>query len=294
MKRFRHLLEYAVLLVFLWVIDRTPVKIAEKIAVVSADLWFLLNSRRRAVAIDNILASGMAVSSNEAGHLARASFRHFALVVIEAIKLRGILDSGDWRSHVDIDAAPETLSAIEGQGKGVIVVSGHIGNWEVAARVLASFRPVTGIARSMNNPYTDAVISGRKGGGRLHLTPKHGADALRLVSALKNGDILALLVDQHAPVGGVAVEFFGRKALTYKSPAILHLVTGAPLFFGCCVRTSRMRFRLTISRPMVWKRTGNREADVQTILNSLTHELEEQVRRYPAQYLWGHRRWRAQ
>jgi KDO2-lipid IV(A) lauroyltransferase len=251
----------------------------------------MVNPWRRRTAIDNIVASGIAAGP-AARDLARESFRHFAVLVVETIRLREDLDSGKWTGFVDAEIPGDAVAVLRQSGVGAIVVSGHVGNWEVAARVLASYKPVVGIARGMNNPYADGVMKARKEGGRLKLTPKHGADAFRLIDALNGGNILALLVDQHAVRGGVPVVFFGRPASTYPSPAMLHLVTKAPLMFGYCVRTGHMKFRLVVSRPMNRPPSGNREEDVLAILRTLTAELESVVRKYPGQYLWGHRRWR--
>ena len=114
----------------------------------------------------------------------------------------------------------------------------------------------------------------------------------RFISVLKNGEVLALMIDQYAGQRGMMVEFLGRPASSHTAVALLHLVTRTPLCFGYCVRTGRMSFRLKALRPINHRPTGDKQRDVKAILEKLNRELENAVRQNPEQYLWAHRRWR--
>jgi KDO2-lipid IV(A) lauroyltransferase len=177
-------------------------------------------------------------------------------------------------------------------GRGVILASGHLGNWEFAARLVSDFKPVVGVAREMNNPYTARLLAPHRVSDRFRTTPKHDPDPGRFLSTLKRGEMLALLVDQHAREHGMPIDFFGMPASTVTSPALLHLVTRAPVVFGYCVRREPGRYLLAAADPVIRPPTGDKEADVRAVLRTLTAHLEDAVRRYPEQYLWAHRRWR--
>ena len=88
------------------------------------------------------------------------------------------------------------------------------------------------------------------------------------------------------------VEFFGHEASTHTAIALLHLTTKIPICFGCCRRTGPFKFELSATGPFTFERTGNKEQDVRLILEALNHELEEQIRQDPSQYMWAHRRWK--
>jgi KDO2-lipid IV(A) lauroyltransferase len=144
----------------------------------------------------------------------------------------------------------------------------------------------------MNNPYTNELMKKRKPRNRFTLTPKHDADMGRLLTTLKQGSVLALLIDQHARKGGMMIDFFGIPASTHTSHAMLHLITKTPMCFGYCVKTGPMKFKFKALPPIDITKTGKRDDDVKAILAALTKELEDAIRAYPEQYLWAHRRWR--
>ena len=292
MKRLRYYLEYAGLRFALFLLDRLSLSAANRLACRIANLWYICNISRRRIAVQNILRSGIAKSHDEAAAVARASFRHFAVLIVESLRSDQVFNENNWREKVEMDVSPAALKVLTEPGQGVILVSGHLGNWEVAAQLLSYLKPVVGITRDMNNPHADRVIQDRKPRNRFRLTPKHDAGAGRLLSVLKNGEILALLIDQHARKRGSRIAFFGVPASTHTSPALLHLVTGAPLCFGYCLRKGPMSYTLRALDPIVYKPTGNREQDVRAILEKLTGLLEDAIRKAPDQYLWAHRRWR--
>lgn len=291
-KRLRHVIEYIGVRFGLFLLDRLSPSAAAAFARGVADFWYVFNVSRRRTAIENITRSGIARTPAEASAIARASFRHFAVLVVESLRSGDAFNETNWREKVELDISPAAMEVLTKPGQGVILVSGHLGNWEVAAQLLSYLKPVVGITRDMNNPYTDRLMKQRKPRNRFRLTPKHDAGAGRLLSFLKDGEILALLIDQHARKQGTRVNFFGVPASTHTSPALLHLVTGAPLCFGYCLRTGPMSYRLKAADPIIHKPTGNKEQDVRTILEKLNRLLEDAIRQAPDQYLWGHRRWR--
>jgi len=291
-KRLRHYLEYAGLRLALFLLDRLSLPAAEALACRVADLWYACNVSRRWTAIDNILRSGIAADRQAAAAIARASFRHFAVLVVESLRTGEAFNESNWREKVELDISPTAMDLLGKPGQGVILVSGHLGNWEVAAQLLSYIKPVVGITRDMNNPYTDRIVQERKPRNRFTLTPKHDVDAGRLLTALKQGNLLALLIDQHASRHGMMVDFFGTPASTHTSPALLHLITRAPICFGYCLRTGPMKYKLKAVDPIVHQPTGRRNEDVRAVLEKLNRLLEDAIRQAPDQYLWGHRRWR--
>ena len=292
MKKLRHIIEYTLLRPLLTLIDCLSPQAAERLATVLADIYFTGAGRRRGITCDNVRLSGIAKNEVEVRRIAKHSFRHFACLVIDSLKSDKVFTSETWRDHVEMDVDPATMELMKKPGQGVILISGHLGNWEIAAQIISYIKPVVGITRDMNNPYTDKLMKERKPRNNFKLTPKHDADMGRLLTTLKDGHILALLIDQHARKGGMMIDFFGTPASAHTSHAMLHLITRIPMCFGYCVKTGPMQFKFKALPPITAERTGNRNADVKAILEQLTAELESAIRAYPEQYLWAHRRWR--
>ncbi|MBN1672921.1 MAG: lysophospholipid acyltransferase family protein [Kiritimatiellae bacterium] len=290
--RARHLTEYVFARALLGLIDTLPFGVAAGLARGAADVWYVCDVRRRRIALSNIRAAGMAAGAHDARAVARASFRHFGMLMVETLK--SAQGAGRTGGEIPIEwrIPPEVAALLDDPTAGIILASGHIGNWELAARVLSGRKPVLGVTRRMNNPYVERLVQRRKPAGRFHLTPKHDGDVGRFVGALKRGEILALMIDQHAQDRGMLIDFLGRPASTHTAIALLHLVTGAPLCFGYCLRTGPMRFAFHAVGPIRQARTGDKQRDVRAILERLTAELEKAIQAEPGQYLWAHRRWR--
>jgi len=289
----RYLAEYAVARALLLLIDLPPLTVATWFARRIAEAWYLIDFPRRRVVRENVLRSGVVGDPRAASALARKSVHHFAAVVVESLRSAPYLGDGRWQEHLQLEIHPEVEDVLNDPSQGLIVTSGHFGNWEIAAHVVSMFKPVVGVTRKMNNPLVERLISERKPRFRFRLEPKHAEDPIHLISVLKRGEALALLTDQHAhPFHGMKVDFFGHPVSSHTSAAMLHLVTRAPLCFAWCRRTGTMSFELKTTGLIRQPPSGTKDADVKAILDRLNRELEQVIREAPEQYLWGHRRWR--
>ncbi len=292
LKTLRHLAEFILAWLLLGLIRILPLSWLPWTARRLGDSWYLLDRRRQKTAKANIKRAGIVGDENEIAALARQSFQSMILTGLESLRSKDVLSVDNWRQNVTLNIPDATLQLMDKPAQGLILIAGHFGNWETAARIVSYLKPITGIARVMSNPYVENLVQKIKPVGDFSLTPKHDANAARFVQVLKRGDVLAILFDQYAGSRGMMVEFFGHPASTHTSVALLHLVTGVPIVFGSCIRTSPMNFELRASEPIRIERSGDKQKDIRKILERLTLELETVIREYPEQYLWLHRRWR--
>lgn len=274
------------------VTDALPLRFAIRVAERAGDLVYFFDRRRRGIARRNILRAGLADDEAGASTIARGSYRHFAALVMESLKSSAVLDADEPSRYVTLDIHPNVREVLEDPERGLLMTSGHFGNWEIGAQLLSDFKPVVGITREMSNPYVERLVQKRKPRKRFRLTPKRADDSGRFLSVLNDAEVLALLIDQYAGDRGARVDFFGHPASTHTSPALLHLVTGVALCFCSCRRTGLMTFELTTSDLIRHERTGDKQRDIRAILETLNGHLEEAIRRAPDQYVWAHRRWR--
>ena len=228
----RYLLEFVAFSCALICVHVLPLRFTEWLAHRAGDVWYLCGRRRRLTAKANIKRAGITDDEQEIARIARASFRHFMLVLLETFKSIFVLTPQMWRERTTVDIARDVQNVLDDDAQGLILTSAHLGNWEIAAHALSQMKPVTGISRQMNNPFVERLIQKYKPRDGFTLTPKNDANNSRLLNVLKRGEILAVMVDQSAGRRGMMVNFFGHPASTDTSAALLHLVTGAALCFG--------------------------------------------------------------
>ncbi|HUZ62661.1 MAG TPA: lauroyl acyltransferase [Acetobacteraceae bacterium] len=188
----------------------------------------------------------------------------------------------------------EHLQALAARGGPAILFSGHIGNWEMLPRVVAAFGiAMSSLYRPPDNRAVDAILRDLRRaaiGTDVRLFPKGAAGARAAFGHLARGGYLGLLIDQKLN-DGIAVEFFGRRAMTAPSLAALALRFRCPVIPGHILRLGPARFRLVVEPPLPLPDSGDRDADILALTRSVNATLERWIRARPEGWLWLHRRW---
>jgi len=225
--------------------------------------------------------------------LARESYRHLGRTFIETALLDSLGTDG-LQKLVETVEGWEEIDDVMSKGRGAVLVTGHIGNWELAgAYVAARGIPLDAIVRGMANPLFDAYLNHTR--EAMGMTIVHDSDAVRRTPrSLRAGRAVAFVADQG--VMGLAstfVPFFGRPAKTPRGAAVFALRFNVPVVFVVALRQPNGRYRIVVER-IEAPQTGDRDRDVDAIVARFTQHLEKWVRAMPAQYFWQHRRWRRQ
>ena len=248
---------------------------------------------RRRVVERQIAAAFPGLDESEVLRIARASYEHLGRTTIETALL-STLGPG---KVLDLFEGVDNWTCVErarAQGKGIIFVTGHLGNWELAgAYVAARGVGVDAVARRMENPLFDAYLTRTR--QRLGMSVVHDSDAVRRTPrSLREGRGIAFLSDQGVlGLASTFVPFFGRPAKTPRGPAVFALRLKAPVVFGIAIRQPSGKYRMSFE-PVTVQDTGDRDRDVDAVVAEYTKTLERWVRRAPEQYFWHHRRWRRQ
>jgi KDO2-lipid IV(A) lauroyltransferase len=175
-----------------------------------------------------------------------------------------------------------------------ILLSGHIGNWELLPVATASFGVhLSFFYRAAANKEVDRIIQdlrGRAVGADIPVFQKSMAGALAARAFLGQGGFLGMLVDQKMNEG-IPVPFFGRPAMTATVAAAFALHFRCPVLVGHVRRIGPARFRVIVGPPLELPDTGHRSNDIVTLTHMITAELERRIRSYPEGWLWLHRRW---
>jgi len=246
---------------------------------------------RRDVAVDQIARAFPEHAPDVVDDIARRSYEHLGRTAMETALLPSLSRAEIEALFAEVvgwDIVEERLA----RGNGLMLVSGHIGNWELGGAYLAARGlPASVVARHMANPLVDRYLTRTR--ERVGLEVIHDEVAVRRVPrAIRSGRVVGFLVDQAAiGLASTWVPFFGRMAKTPRGPAVFALRLDAPVVFAGVARLPSGRFRFSFEAVDV-PRTGVLDDDVDAIVAAYTNVLETHVRKAPEQYLWQHRRWK--
>lgn len=240
-------------------------------------------------------ALGKELGEGEIQRLLGRFSEHVALTLFETIRL------GQW-GREEVLAATEVvgiehLEAARAQGKGVILIGGHVGNWEIGGTAMSQRGyPLFVVSQPQRNSMLQEYLANARRRLGIELIPRI---SLRdCFAVLRRGDILVLMCDQRVREGGLMVPFFGHLAPSAPGPAALALKTGAPVIHTAPERLLDRRtpsggyvHRLVIDPPIPVTEAGDRERDM--LENTARHQqaIETAIRRAPEQWIWTQRRW---
>lgn len=245
---------------------------------------------RRGVSLRNLaLATGDRYSDQERVRLGREAYRSFGSLAMEFLAMNRIPPKRMER-HMVLENIEALWSALR-EGKGVLLVTGHFGNWELTAAAMnAAGIPLSVYVGRQRNPIFDQLINGirRRAGSE---TVHKSVVMKGFLKSLKANRVMAILADQHDTQKRYYVSYFGRPVSAAPGPATIARRTGSPIVFMASIREGRFRYR-SVFRRLDYEVTDDAERDILTITQKLFHELESEVSRHPGQYFWMHNRWR--
>ena len=225
--------------------------------------------------------------------VARRCYMHFAAEAVAVFRMAG-MSAGAVRKCTTV-VGIELLEAAAREGRGVIVVSGHLGNWEIGgAAVVARGRPMDIVVARQRNELFDRYLTHSRQRLGFGLIPR-GAARHGVLKSLREGRAVGIMGDQDARAAGVFADFFGRPASTARGPAVLAMRSGAEVVTLFSIRLPgwKPRYRVHIERLPAAR--GDRGSEgITALTQAFTTRIEERVREFPCQYLWLHRRWKTE
>ncbi|MEO5989173.1 MAG: lysophospholipid acyltransferase family protein [Candidatus Eisenbacteria bacterium] len=218
------------------------------------------------------------------------NYRELGRVAAEYPHMPGIVRSAEGEVVLPVQGLAH-LEAAAALGRGVILMTGHFGNFELLGAWLTRWNPVDFVVKPLSNPGAEtwlADIRARSGVGNIST----GGGVKRVFQALRQKRWVAMLADQDARRHGVFVPYFGIPSSTPEGPARIALASGAPIVFGWVVRQGDGRHQLTIEPPLLSRGDPRDEAAVIALTAQHTALLEAAVRHAPQAWFWLHRRWK--
>jgi len=259
--------------------------------------YYLIPYRRKVIMANMDQVFGEKLNFKQKTHLAKAFYSHFLKTIKETLQLR-FMSNEKLCGLVEVRGY-ERLLEIHAKKQGVLILTGHFGSWEFAPiGGIANFSQFRGqfhfIRRTLKIKIIERILFNSFYRAGLQVIPKQNSlDKVSL--ALEQNDAVIFVLDQHAIVqnrDGIPVEFFGKKAGTYRSLATFSRNTGVPVVPASCYRLDNGLHVLEFHEPIPWQDYGNRTESLYRNTLAYNQALERMVLAYPEQWVWFHKRWK--
>jgi KDO2-lipid IV(A) lauroyltransferase len=288
MRRLEYLLAYALVKL----LGGLPRPLARAAGSVIGRVAFLLLPRLRRTGQHNLELAFPEKSAVERERILHKLYRNLGWLLAEFCRMHRYTPENT-ASFLRYEGLEHYLAARE-EGKGVLILTGHLGAWELSSfyHSLMGY-PMSIVIRRLDNPLVDALVN--------RIRCLHGNQVLHkddfargLLASMHRGETVGILMDTNmTPPQGVFVDFFGRPACTASGLARVAMKTGARVLPGFLLwEESRRGYALRFGAPIALESAGVHEADVVANTATFTKVIEDYVRAYPDQWLWVHRRWK--
>ena len=257
--------------------------------------WFPYRKKIIQNNIDRVFKQTL--SQPDKQHLIKAFYSHLIRSLREMIQLR-FMSRDKLCQKVEV-RGHEYLLKIAEANQGVLIVTAHLGNWEFAPLGgILNFKQFQGqfhfIRRTLGSQWIERILFRRYFQAGLNVIPKKNS-LHQVLAALDKNHAVVFVLDQHASLAnrdGIAVEFFGEKAGTYRSLASIAQHTGIPVVPAAGFRLKNGRHVLEFHEPIVWHDQGSSQQSIYHNTRRYNQALEKMILAYPEQWMWLHRRWK--
>jgi Kdo2-lipid IVA lauroyltransferase/acyltransferase len=250
----------------------------------------VVDRKHRRIALKNLKLSPEIVPPETIPQVMRKVYDNAGIAMVEMFMLPTLLRRGQLANTFDLQGMDIFDRALE-KGKGCIVVVGHQGNYELGGIVIASQGyPLNSLARPIPNRYIDKYVTSIRSQTGNKIIPTNRA-IVEMLRVLRRNEILVVEIDMDAKYDGILVDFCGRPASTYRSPALFAIKCGAPVVLATCSRVDDKNI-CKISDPIYADEFKGREDGIEEMLKLICRRFDESVRKQPDQWLWLLDRWR--
>lgn len=266
----------------------TSRKTAYKIARLLADIHFFISKKDRGAVIDNLNAI-FNTSGKENFRIARRMFRNFAKYLVDFFRFSKMGDNfiKEFISTKDIEHMDNALR----KGRGAIMVSAHLGNWELGGAVMSKLGyPTNVVALDHKNKLINNFFINQRSMMGVNVI-SIGMALRKCFVALKRNQVLGLLGDRDFSTHGVWARFLGKDALIPRGPATFSLKSSAPIVPGFLLRNPDDTFSFLFEKEIDYQTTGNFEQDLITVTEKIIVVLENYIKKYPDQWYMFRRFW---
>lgn len=234
----------------------------------------------------------LGVDAKRARQIAEDSLHRFGRMVVEVLRFP-LLNKDNIHELVQVEGL-EYLERAYAEDKGVIMCTGHYGNWELlGATVALHGYPMLSITRKQNNSYMDKAINEFRQMVGQKVTYNRGGHGLLAISRmLKEKHLLGVLYDQDTNDDGVEIELFGKRSIIPLGAAALSRIYGSPILPIFLHNNDDGTCTAKIYPPLYTPRTKDKQQDFYDVTKKLVDVLEQEITAHPEMWFWVHDRWK--
>jgi len=245
-------------------------------------LYYFIPLRKK-VAKFNLKIAFPKLTSIEKNKLILKTYKHFGVLLIEFFRKNKI----NLENQIKIDNETHRLLSLN---KGIILMTAHLGNWEMIIPVLNKYRKTTIVVKVQRNSGGDRFVNEVRNLNNISLVPM-GSSKKNMINNLKKGNILGLASDQNAGARGTRINFFGKELTIPKGAGYFYYKTKCPIVVGFCTLNKNNTYNFNLREIKI----NDLDIDVNNLfikINTIFSKiLEEEIKHNPEQYFWFHRKW---
>jgi len=269
-----------------WMHGKSAVK-AEKLGRRIGRTLFRVSKKHRDRALANLKLAYPDLPEAERKSLAIQVFEHFGMVATDFMRTSTRSDE-EVAANMEVEGR-EIVDRVLAEGKGMLVVTAHFGNWERFAQFARTQgKEIFAVARDLDDAQAHSDVQRLRELTGLTVISRGNA-ARTMISLLRENKIVALLPDQNCSES--FLPFFGHPTGTVLGPATISLRTGAPMVPCFCARVGPGKYKTIVWPPI--EPTPDIENKVEALSRSMNDAIERVIRLYPDQWLWFHDRWKS-
>jgi Kdo2-lipid IVA lauroyltransferase/acyltransferase len=284
-------IEYFLFISLSRIIRFIGLSLSRRLSFLLAAFFYYIVPIRKKTVFENLQKAFPEYSKSKIKEISFGSYKSFCITLVEILYLPSMSKSELQSSviYTDIPLIREKYN----EGKGVIFLGAHFGNWEYIALTVAVQLgiPITVIVKSQRNTLVTNWLDNMRIKWGNKIVPL-GISIRQVYKELKEKRIVAMVADQRGPSDGIRINFMGRKASVFAGPALLALKTGAPIMFGVTIRQPDFSYKTAVEVISLDDLPEEEELKIAELSQRHASVLEKYIKQFPEQWFWMHKRWK--
>ncbi|GHT41845.1 acyltransferase [Endomicrobiia bacterium] len=285
---FQNYVEYLSLNIIAFIVRLFPLKVSVKFSqYIAIFVYYFIPIRKKHV-LAMLTQSFPEKSQKEIKLITKNVYKNFMRTIVEIIYFP-IMTNEEIKKLL-VCANEHLAEQSYALGKGTILMSAHLGNWELTALAFSKIYPMSVVVASQSNIFVDKMMNDIRTRHGFNIINRDKMAFRAVLNALKRNEFVAILSDQDASHHGCFVPFFGRLASTPKGAALFALRTKCRIIIALGIRQNDGVMKVEFTQVPI-PNTGDEEKDIEIINTFYSKKLEDAIRKHPEQWFWFHRKW---